>query len=377
MEHFKKLLELAVTNTFFIFDGKYYEQTEGLGMGLPLGPTFANVFLCFHETNWIKDCPDLFRPIMYKRYVDDTFMLFSDPDHPKMFLDYLNSKHPNIKFTMDLENDGKLSFLDLTVERSNGSFVTSVYRKPTFTGLGLSYFSNCSFRFKINSITTLISRAYKLSSSYVKLHSEFKFLRNFFSENGFPRQLIDSQINKFLNKVYSPSSKPDPPKESLYFTLPYFGHQSDKMKRDLTKALSKLYPDYSFQFILVNPFKIGSFFNHKDRIPKCLSSSVVYKFRCACKDAPSYVGMTSRHLFQRVAEHLGISSRTGNPLSTPPFSSIRQHALTCHTSFSESNFSILKSCQNNQDLRIIESLYIRKTVPQLNDSQSSYALLIA
>ena len=42
---FKKFLELSVKNCFFQFNGKFYEQLDGLGMGLPLGPTFANLFL--------------------------------------------------------------------------------------------------------------------------------------------------------------------------------------------------------------------------------------------------------------------------------------------------------------------------------------------
>ena len=225
-----------------------------------------------------------------------------------------------------------------------------------------------------NSIVKLILGCLQ---TFVLFHSELEFLRNFFSKNGFPRQLINSQINKFLNKIYTPSVQSDEPKESLYFSLPYFGKQSEKMKLELSKSLSKFYPNYSLQFVLVNPFKIGTFFNHKDRIPRCVSSSVVYQFSCACKDAPSYVGMTSRHLFQRIPEHQGISPRTAKPLSTPSFSSIRLHTQTCHSDMSDNRFSILKSCNNNLDLRIIESLFIRKTNPALNDTQSSYPLLIA
>ena len=38
---FRTLLELSVLNPFFIFNGIFYRQIEGLGMGLPLGPTVA------------------------------------------------------------------------------------------------------------------------------------------------------------------------------------------------------------------------------------------------------------------------------------------------------------------------------------------------
>ena len=57
----QKGLELSVRNSFFTFDGKYYEQIDGLGMGLPLAPTFANIFLCFHEKVWLQNCPVEFK----------------------------------------------------------------------------------------------------------------------------------------------------------------------------------------------------------------------------------------------------------------------------------------------------------------------------
>ena len=123
---FQEMLSLAVRNTFFVFNGKYYEQVDGLGMGLPLGPTFANIFMCFYEKIWLDQCPVEFKPFLYRRYIDDTFLLFYDKSHVQKFLDYLNSKHPNIKFTFEVENSGKINFLDIHITRDS-SFHTSVY----------------------------------------------------------------------------------------------------------------------------------------------------------------------------------------------------------------------------------------------------------
>ena len=94
-------------------------------MGLPLAPTFANVFLCYHETQWLKDCPPDFSPVYYRRYVGDIFVLFRDKSHSSLFLNYLNSKHKNINFTMETEEHNRLSFLDTLVFKSN-KFNTSV-----------------------------------------------------------------------------------------------------------------------------------------------------------------------------------------------------------------------------------------------------------
>ena len=114
-EQFKKLLTLAVKNSFFLFNGAYYEQVDGVAMGSPLGPTLANIFLCHHEEIWIKKCPKQFRPKHYNRYMDDTFLLFRSVDHVQKFFRYINSRHKNMPFTYVVEQEGKLAFLDVLI----------------------------------------------------------------------------------------------------------------------------------------------------------------------------------------------------------------------------------------------------------------------
>ena len=40
-----------------------------------------------------------------------------------------------MSFSFEQEINGKLSFLDVEVSRQQGKFVTTVYRKPTFSGV--------------------------------------------------------------------------------------------------------------------------------------------------------------------------------------------------------------------------------------------------
>ena len=375
---FKQLLSHTVNNTFFLFNNILYQQTEGLGMGLPLGPTFANIFMTYHEKIWLRDCPNTFKPIFYRRYIDDTFLLFRNQSHVNKFLEYLNSKHPNIKFTHETENNGTLNFLDITISRQNNTFSCSIYRKPTFTGLDTSFFSFCTIRFKFAAIQTLIHRAYNICSTYHSINTEFEFLKNFFKNNGYQTTLVENFINRFLYKVRTPKTPIfDVPKKVMYFKIPFFGHQSEKMKTELVNTLSKIYPFVDFRLILVNPLKISSFFRFKDRLPKSISASLVYEYSCALGSASvSYIGCTKRHLFQRVAEHAGCSARSGNPLSQPLYSSIRNHCNKCTCSISIDKFKILGSTSNDFDLKILESLFIHKKRPQLNDQQSSLPLLI-
>ena len=45
-------------------------------MSSQLGPIFANIFLCVQDVLWLEKREDEFRPVIYKRSVDDTFLLF-------------------------------------------------------------------------------------------------------------------------------------------------------------------------------------------------------------------------------------------------------------------------------------------------------------
>ena len=73
---FYSLLKITMFESFFIFDGKFYEQCNGVAMGSPLGRRLTNVFMCHFENIWLENCPAHFKPILYKRFVHDTILFF-------------------------------------------------------------------------------------------------------------------------------------------------------------------------------------------------------------------------------------------------------------------------------------------------------------
>ena len=211
------------------------------------------------------------------------------------------------------------------------------------------------------------------------MHSEFEFLTKFFKNNGFPDNLISNQIKKFLDKVLYPvqAVSYNVPKKSLYISIPYFGLQSDSLRKELLNLLNHSYPYINFKIILTNSFSISSFFKFKDRLPDFMSSNLVYFYRCGRCAQSSYVGSTHRTLKTRLDEHVGRSSRTNRPLQCPPFSAIRNHCDSCSGELVESkDFKILSYCNNPSDLKILESMYINKLSPDLNNMLSSYKLNI-
>ena len=57
------------------------------------------------------------------------------------FYNILNNAHNSIRLTMEKENKNELAFLDVQTKREENRFITSVYRKNTFTGCYLNKFS--------------------------------------------------------------------------------------------------------------------------------------------------------------------------------------------------------------------------------------------
>ncbi|CAH3032766.1 unnamed protein product [Porites lobata] len=78
--------------------------------------------------------------------------------------EYSNTRHPNIKFTMEAE-----IIMDIMVSCRfwiGGNLcpcITSVFRKKTYTGLLTNYFSFTPFQYKLGLIKTLINGAYKIN----------------------------------------------------------------------------------------------------------------------------------------------------------------------------------------------------------------------
>ena len=130
---------------------------------VPSIPILANLFLGFHEETWLNNFnkADI---LLYRRYVERDAM---------SFFEFINSQHPNIKFTFEKQNDGKLSFLDVLIDNSSHDCVFSVFHKKTYTGLLTNFFSFTPFRYKIGLVRTLIDKTYKISNTSSGFENDF------------------------------------------------------------------------------------------------------------------------------------------------------------------------------------------------------------
>ena len=373
-DNFTTLLGHATKDNVFLFNGQLYEQIDGVAMGSPLAPSLANIFLCHHEVTWLEHCPIDFKPLYYRRYVDDTFVIFKDQSHVNPFLEYLNACHPSIQFTHEVQVENCLSFLDINISHlSNGGFETSIFRKPTYTGL-ISLFSSFGpISYKSNLIVCLVHRAWQICSSFDHFDTEMWFLHDLFSKNGYPEQFFWKFASRTLTKLYKSQLVHTVPKPKIFVPLDYFGYVSDSFKVKFKDLISSHYPQISLHFAFRRSNTIGSFFCLKDKIPNMYRSRVVYQYTCGiCHD--TYIGKTMRSLETRACEHAGLSPRTHNSLAATSYSAIRDHMHDHGSQVDLNSFKILASAEYDFDLKILEALYTHKLSPAINNIETTLML---
>ena len=142
----------------------------------------------------------------WKRYVDDTISYIKE-ESIEHVLSKLNGYHDNIEFTYEIENDGKLPFLDVLVIRKDYEVETTVYRKSTNNDIYLHWQSFSPTTWKRGTLQALVSRAFKMFSNDQHLQNEIKHLKKVFRDiNGYPNWIIEQTIEKVNNRNEMPQS---------------------------------------------------------------------------------------------------------------------------------------------------------------------------
>ena len=170
-------------------------------MDSPLGPILANAFLCHFEKQWLSEYPPDFLPKVFKRYVDDIFVMSLCQSHLKDFMNYITLNTQTLNLLRNLSKMTFFSFLDVKITRSNNQLITSVFRKATFSGVFTNFKSFMPVTYKFGLVHTLLHRSFSICSSYEKFHEEIVLLKEVCKKNEYPQFFIDKCIKKIFKQV--------------------------------------------------------------------------------------------------------------------------------------------------------------------------------
>ena len=252
------------------------------------------------------------------------------------------------------------------ISRSENGFKTSVYHKPTFSGVYSNFNSFIYHEYKIGLVFTMLFRTFSIFSDFSRFHTAVIHLKEILRKNAFPIKLVDNCIKNFLNKKFlnTPVTLTGEKKE-LLIVLPYLGNLSLALRTRLQNSINKNLPFCKIKVIFKSTTRLSNFFRFKDKVPFNLRSNVVYKFPCGRCNAT--YGETCQHLNVRVGEHLGISPLTGKKSKARKTTAVKDHMLFCDHIVSLDDF---KNFDNQQ------FLLISRDKPQLNRNEKSLPLYL-
>ena len=388
----KELLDMATHGVQFSFNEVMFQQDDGVAMGSPLGPILANIFVGYHEQRLLEKCK---LPMTYRRYVDDTFAIFSNKQQSVEFLHHLSQMHPSLQFTIEGERDNQLPFLDVLVEKNGTALCTSVYRKQTFNGDYLHWTSFSPIKRKMNIVSCLVNRAVKICSPS-KLQDELRKITTIFSKLGYPDDLVKRTIRNGTHPRKPSEGQKDT--NTVYLRLPYIGPVAERFRNQIESAIKTGYDNLRLRTI----FTTRTLFNGraKDRTPTLDQTNVIYKFTCSCESV--YVGRTGRRLRKRISEHVkpgllkylnavnnnnvGVQEKSEGqrrsarlaaksksmPIEIPScpksLTSIGKHLKAhpdCGRKYEDSQFSVLAKGRSKFHLQVLEAVYIQTIRPVL------------
>ena len=147
--------------------------------------------------NWLLNCPSYFKPHYYRWYFDDIFILFTPPEHLESLQNSVDGQLANMSFTIESEEQNRVSFLNVQIICEDKTSTTSVHRKPTFSGVYSHFDSFLPSTYNFGTVYTLAYKCFRICSSWTKLHTELLFVKQIFIKNGYPESFIDKCFRIF------------------------------------------------------------------------------------------------------------------------------------------------------------------------------------
>ena len=154
-----------------------------------------------------------------------------------------------------------------------------MYVKPTSTGLLVHYESHVDARYKSCLITTMLQRAWRISSSWLHFTNECERLKIMFCKLKYPQHMVKATIRRFTNTRISAQQLPQSTNDEnlVRVVLPFKDQRSADIIRNRLKDLSRKTP-VTIQPVFVSQ-KINDLLMIREKKPSIVNQQhVVYKF---------------------------------------------------------------------------------------------------
>ena len=112
--------------------------------------------------------------------------------------------HPNLKFTLEVEAEGKLPFLDLCINHVNDKLSSIWYCKPTDTGLIMNFHALAPKRYKRSAVEGFVHRVHRACSNWENFHDGMEKVKMTLQRNQYPPNFYDPISTNTIEKLLPP-----------------------------------------------------------------------------------------------------------------------------------------------------------------------------
>lgn len=356
VKEYMRLTWVCVSENQFTFRGKFYKSTDGLAMGNPLSGFLSEIFLGKMEDELQKEG---LLPRLWIRYVDDVFAI-CDKEELEATLRELNGRHKNIKFTMEVEDEGKLPFLDLIIKRKDESLQFEIYRKPTHTQRFILSNSNHHIGQKMAAFNSMIHRLISIPMSDQDFATEKEYILDTGKKNGYQREVIEARIRKIqgrtrqlqLSTLFREDVIVEPPKKRV--PLIY----EERTSMAIRRAFDKINMDAAHSSRV---FQLKTLLGSEKDKRTMEEKSGIYCIKCpVCGN--KYFGQTKRLIITRFNEHISESraaKKTGSK-GRHFNSAVAKHICEEGHNIGTQDVSVVKEVYDRRKLDFYESLMIHR-----------------
>ena len=295
---------------------------------------------------------------MWLRYVDDVFVILPNTINIDQLVQQINTLHPSIQFTLELEINNSLPFLDILVIKDliNHTFKFKVYRKPTHSNAYIHSFSHHNIQVKMGTITNIFLRAYSICSPEF-LNDEIDFIYKVFNNLAYSNYYIHKAHMNARKTYFKTNNNSDNNNPSKYLVLPF--------SSDL-KLIKTLLNKNNIQIANKNIRTLRSQFSFKLHHPIDKDTNVLYYVPCS--SCPSgYIG-ESIDLNKRLYQHNydKINFNTNNSI-------VNHIANNNNHNVNLKNTIVLRNINDTNKRKLIESVLINNT-NNFNNQKCNYNL---
>ena len=332
-------------------------------MGSPLSPLLAEIYMNSFEDSLFQSKNPLLNKIFYWfRYVDDILCCWTGTTRQlHSFLNFLNSRESSINFTLEVDTNKSINFLDLTITLQNNRHDFAIFRKPTHTDTIIPFDSTHPWSHKMAFFNCMINRLLTVPLSPQNFQTEVNTIKQIALNNSYPTSIVDKLIHKFqtnkIKKLLYNSTEINVPRR--FFKLPFLPSISYKIKSLIP------HNKYNVSFYThTNLHKLLT--NCKHHSPDQLKSGI-YQLNCSDCNV-IYIGKTGRNFYTRIhKEHYKYWQQKSMGKSN-----FVDHLLQHNHSFDPSSSSFLHFENNSTRLTHLEIFEIHKNSSRLCNEQLTF-----